>query len=243
MQNIRNLIRVSMSVVIPRLTKWLFTNSRRDFDYVNNVDTAGGLEVEAMSVKGHSPEERCGYVPTSAKHFAFAMSFVPEPLDAWSFVDIGSGKGRVVMLAIGYPFRRVIGVELAPELHAIAQENLSRFRGPRRCQVVDLLCGDATTVPIPPGDIVVFLYNSFGGALLRRLLDHLEGILATTPRRLILIYSNPVERDAVECRAAFTVLFEGASPYDYIWWGNRRLVVYGAGLVTPGAPSAASAVI
>ena len=132
MQNIRNLIRVSMSVVIPRLTKWLFTNSRRDFDYVNNVDTAGGLEVEAMSVKGHSPEERCGYVPTSAKHFAFAMSFVPEPLDAWSFVDIGSGKGRVVMLAIGYPFRRVIGVELAPELHAIAQENLSRFRGPRR---------------------------------------------------------------------------------------------------------------
>ena len=103
--------------------------------------------------------------------------------------------------------------------------------------MVDLLCGDATTVPIPPGDIVVYLYNSFGGALLRRLLDHLEGILATIPQRLILIYSNPVERDAVECRAAFTVLFEGASPYDYIWWGNRRLVVYGAGLVTPGAPS------
>ena len=84
-------------------------------------------------------------------------------------------------------------------------------------------------MPLPPGDVVIFCYNPFKGKLFVRFLDHLEASLRETPRRLLLIYSNPVARAAIECRPAFTILFDGASPYDLIWWGSRRLVVYGAG--------------
>src|SRR5262245_37566835 len=34
------------------------------------------------------------------------------------FIDFGSGKGRVVIQAAMYPFRKVIGIELASDLHA-----------------------------------------------------------------------------------------------------------------------------
>jgi hypothetical protein len=34
------------------------------------------------------------------------------------FVDLGSGKGRVILEAAQYPFHHVIGVEIAPELTA-----------------------------------------------------------------------------------------------------------------------------
>ena len=226
-------------------TEFLFKYTPLNFDRKHGVDTHSEVSGESLSFAGYSIDVQRGYQPTCVKHFAFAMIVVPGSFEDWSFVDIGSGKGRAVLLAMGYPFRKVMGVELVSELHAIAQANLDRYRGPRRCQTVELVCGDATAMPLPPGDVVIFLYNSFGGELLNRLLDHLEASLRQMSRRLLLIYSNPVEREAVESRAAFTVLFDGASPQELIWWGNRRLVVYGAGLerttVSPGRPRAVSA--
>lgn len=216
--------------IVPPCTHFAFNRTPLNFDRAYNVDTQAAVPVAALDIAGHHADAREGYAPISVKHFAFAMGLVPPPLDAWSFIDIGSGKGRAVLLAAGYPFRRVIGVELAPELHTISQENLRRCRGPRRCQAVELVCGNATSHPLPPGDVVVFFYNSFHGVLLHRFLNHLEASLRATPRRLLFVYSNPTERAAVESRRAFVIRFAGASPYDMIWWGNRRLVVYGAGL-------------
>jgi SAM-dependent methyltransferase len=198
------------------VTPTLFKHTPFSFDHVYGVDTEGiihGLR----------------YQPTSIKHFELAVRQIPEPLDAWSFVDIGSGKGRAVLLALAYPFRRVIGIELDPGLHTIARANLGRYRGLRQCREVELLCGDGRKTPLPPGDVVIFFYNSFEGEPFRHLLDHIETSLREAPRRLLLLYSNPVEREAVEGRPAFTRLFEGSSSHDVIWWGNRHLAVYGAG--------------
>jgi SAM-dependent methyltransferase len=232
---------VFVKIVNPTV-HFIFKHTRLDFDHAHAVDTQTSVALESLDISGHDIASE-GYVPTSARHFTFAMSLVPPPFDDWSFLDIGSGKGRVILLGMGYPFRRVMGVELSPGLHAIAQANLRRYRGPRRCRSVELICGDATAVPLPPGDVVIYFYNSFHGELLARFLDHLEACLRETPRRLLLIYSNPVTRAAIDARPAFTILFEGASPYDLIWRGNRRLVVYGAGFdnsTGPGGPEAAS---
>lgn len=188
-----------------------------DFDRRHGVDTDGRVG---------SPAEPVWYEPTSPRHFAFAMRFVPPPLARWSLLDVGSGKGRVVLLAMRHPFRRVVGVEFDPDLHAVAEANVRRFPGPRRCGAVELVCADATTLPLPPGDVVVFFYNSFRGALLARYLDHLEASLRETPRRLVLVYSNPTERAAVDARPAFSPVFAGVSPRDWVEWGNRKLVVY-----------------
>ena len=46
----------------------------------------------------------------------------------FTFVDLGSGKGRTLLMASDYPFRRIIGVELLPSLHQIAQENLRQYK-------------------------------------------------------------------------------------------------------------------
>ena len=41
-----------------------------------------------------------------------------------TFIDLGSGKGRAVLLASLYPFRRLIGVEFSPELTEVARLNV-----------------------------------------------------------------------------------------------------------------------
>jgi predicted RNA methylase len=41
-----------------------------------------------------------------------------------TFVDIGSGKGRALIIAAEYAFKRIIGVEYSPSLATICRRNL-----------------------------------------------------------------------------------------------------------------------
>src|SRR3984893_15884987 len=71
-------------------------------------------------------------------------------LGDFTFVDLGSGKGRTLLMASDYPFRRIVGVELIPVLHQGAQENLAKYRGEsQKCFALESICGDATEFPFP----------------------------------------------------------------------------------------------
>lgn len=197
-----------------------------NFDRLHGVDTRG---VDEPGEPGASAAEGAGYEATSPKLFAFATGFVPRPLSNFAFVDLGSGKGRVVLLAARLPFRSVTGVEISPRLHAVALANLERYRGRRRCSRVDLVLGDAAAYEPPPGDVVVFIYNPFGGDLFRRLVSGLEASFRASPRRMIVLYNNPVEAEALDGSAVFRRVFAGEGPPDRVWRSCRQLRVYSAG--------------
>ncbi len=234
-QKLRRAAAVSLRVA----ERTLLQRTHLDFDGRYGVDTQDASSLERYFAPVHDEAGRGRYEPTSPLHFRYAMGFVPRPLESWSFIDIGSGKGRAVLLAMGYPFRRVEGVEMDPALHAIAQQNVQRYRGARRCGPVALHCADATTLQPPPGDVVVFFYNSFQGALLERFLDHLEASVRETPRRLLLVYSNPLHAAVVARHPGFRRLAEGRSSTARLWKRPQRVVFFGAGLAAQ-APALAA---
>src|SRR5208337_5093547 len=87
----------------------------------------------------------------------------------FTFLDLGSGKGRTLLMASDYPFRRIIGVELLPTLHHIAQQNLRHYRNDsQQCFSIESLRADATTFPFPDEPLVVYLFNPLGEPALRR---------------------------------------------------------------------------
>src|SRR5882724_11277495 len=47
---------------------------------------------------------------------------------AYSFLDVGAGKGRALLLAAELPFRKVIGVELSEDLARVAQKNITIWK-------------------------------------------------------------------------------------------------------------------
>lgn len=115
------------------------------------------------------------------------------------FVDVGCGKGRVVFQAARlYPFKRVIGVDLAPELIEIAQSNIDKTRDRLRCNDVELVAADVTEWEVPDDVTVVFLHNPFGGAVFQSFLDHLDESLERNPRDLLIIYALALEHKALE---------------------------------------------
>ena len=121
-----------------------------------------------------------------------------------SFIDLGSGKGRVLLLAALRPFRRVIGVEISPALHAQAQANAAAFaRHNPRARAVECVCADASEYELPEGDLVVFLYNPFDATLLDKACSRMLASIARNPRELDLVYVNPVHFEVIERTGRF----------------------------------------
>lgn len=160
----------------------------------------GDLDPEAV---GPNIEYATHYEPTPVVEADRVLDAIPPPLERTTFVDVGSGMGRVVLLAARRPFRTVVGIEISPALHEIARGNLRRFDDPeRRCRDVRLVRADAATYRFPRGDLAVYLYNPFRAPVLRRMLRH----LVAQPREVTLLYHTPVERGVVEAHDAFELV-------------------------------------
>src|SRR5262249_30561404 len=111
------------------------------------------------------------------------------------FYDIGSGKGRTLCVMARHAFKKVVGVELRPELCEVARDNANKLRG--RVAPIDIVCGDAGEVDLSDGN-VYFFYNPFGPPTFRRVLAAIERSLTVAPRRVTLIYYNALHEEVVQ---------------------------------------------
>jgi len=166
-----------------------------DYDWDYRVDTTAATVDWRNRLLGllHSP-----YQPTDPALFHGLLAELKIDFRKFVFVDIGSGKGRVLLMAAEYPFRRIIGIELLPALHRIAEENIRKYKSAsRQCFEIEALCDDAREFRFPPDPLVVYLFNPLPEAGLRELLSNLEGSLQQTPRPVYVIYHNPLHEAAV----------------------------------------------
>jgi SAM-dependent methyltransferase len=111
----------------------------------------------------------------------------------FTFIDLGSGKGRTLLMASDYPFRRIVGVELLPSLHEIARQNLSQYKSDtQKCFALQSICADATAFPFPDEPLVIYLFNPFPETGMRRVFANLEQSLREHPRAVYVLYHNPL---------------------------------------------------
>jgi SAM-dependent methyltransferase len=165
-----------------------------DYDWDHRVNTTSGAVGWHNRLLGafHSP-----YQPTEPALFHEMIDALRQCANLnfadFTFLDLGSGKGRALLMAADYPFRRIMGVDLLPSLHRIAQENLSRYRSEsQRCFAVESICGDATAFAFPDEPLVLYLFNPFPEAGLRRVIANLEETLRLRPRPVYVLYHNPL---------------------------------------------------
>jgi SAM-dependent methyltransferase len=114
------------------------------------------------------------------------------------FVEFGCGKGRIVLeAALRYDFTRVVGVELAPELSEVARAIVAAEQHRLRCRDVTIETADATRYQVPDDMTHAYLYNPFTGTTFERVRANIVASLDRAPRRLRLIYLNPVEHETL----------------------------------------------
>ena len=131
-------------------------------------------------------------------------------LEEVSFIDVGAGMGRAVLLAAELPFLQVVGVELNPTLVRIARRNLAVWRASGQARApMRLVCRDAVEFPLPQGPCLAFLFNPFGAPVMLRLLTAWKKALAGRAAQLDILYVNNEQEHVLEEQAGFTRLFRG----------------------------------
>jgi predicted RNA methylase len=127
-----------------------------------------------------------------------------------TFMDLGAGMGRAVLLASEIGFKAVVGVELHPGLAGIAKKNVKRWREAGRERApMKIVEADAVEFTLPDGPLLAFLFNPFGAAVLRRLLKTWRALLAARPQALDIVYVNNEQEAVLESAKGWTRLFLG----------------------------------
>jgi len=182
------------------------------FDTTNGIDSAGFLMADTLTVLGPHGPEATGYLPVRPPIFLHALSSLGIDHSNYIFVDIGSGKGRAVLLASNYPFKKAIGVEFARELYETALKNAQKWKH-SQCPV-EFVWSDALDFQLPTEPSVLFIYQPFAAAILLGLLENVRRSIEAYPRDVILMYVNPEDEEVIrtcfphaKCIADFTRKF------------------------------------
>lgn len=157
------------------------------------IDTSHDVLLETLGIHN---ENSAGYSPISYAALDLALREVEPSLEQGTFLDYGAGKGRVVILAATRIFRRVIGVEFAPELVSAAMDNINRARHRLTCSDIEILEIDATKFKVSADISVIHFYNPFFGATLKAVARNIADSLNATPRKITILFANA---DSFEC--------------------------------------------
>lgn len=168
---------------------------RRYFDWRYNVRTMGDVEVSDMDTVTDDTALAAFYHPTHPRAARRIFGMLPVgDHSKYTFIDLGSGKGLMLLLAAEYPYAAIRGVEFSRKLHEVAARNIATYRNPRqRCFEIESLNMDARDYVFPPTPLVVYLFNSFRHELLERVLRNLDASLAASPRDALVVYLNPLD--------------------------------------------------
>jgi len=165
----------------------------RSFDRIHGTDTAGQTPLGDLSIASENRHHGIHYQPMPAKLFPKVIKRLPVRPEGYVFIDFGSGKGRALLLASSYPFKRVIGVEFASALHATALKNIARYRSAaQRCFRIEAICMDAADYEIPPEPAIYYFFNPFDDVIMRTVLTNIKMSLESSPRDAFFIYCNPI---------------------------------------------------
>ena len=163
----------------------------RAFDLEHGIETSGIVRLHDLAFESDHKELGARYEATTPASFERVMGQLDLGDEALTFVDLGAGKGRVLLLASLRPFRRIVGVEFSPELAAIGRRNIEawRVRHPD-CADIELVCQDATTYEFPDGPLLVYMFNPFDEPLMSTVLARLRASVEQRPRRVVLVLVN-----------------------------------------------------
>jgi SAM-dependent methyltransferase len=173
-------------------TRRQYKSQELSFDREFGVETTANVPLGELTIVGKNKNFGGMYTPASVENVQKILSESGIDFTRFSFIDVGCGKGRVLLAAAHFPFRQVIGVEFGLELCKIAEENIRKYHHPDQvCFALTVHWADASTYEWPEDDLFLFMYNPFDVPVMEPVLANLRKSLIRSPRKMIVLYLNP----------------------------------------------------
>lgn len=109
-----------------------------------------------------------------------------------NFMDIGCGKGQILLMAAMSEMDKIGGVEWNADIAGICRNNLRELN-----VSADIITGDATEYQEIDGYSIFFLYNPFGEKGVRKVIHNISESRKRRNRDIFLVYGNPFYHKAI----------------------------------------------
>lgn len=147
--------------------------------------------IKTMQIKKSDDADNFHYQGASYMVIFELLKKLPEHLKNKKFIDIGSGKGRILFCAENAGFNDLTGVELDPELVKAAEENVKLYSLKRKESSINFVCQNATTYSIPDNTAVFFFFNPFSEKIMLEVERKISAYSYKNKAEVYVVYVNP----------------------------------------------------
>jgi len=202
----KGLARTTQSVISIAEDAW--------FDRKFGLETAEIVHVQNLDIGADDKQHSVQYQPTRVRHFRKLMRALKLPT-SHVFVDVGCGKGRILIAAAQYGFRHVEGIEISPQLTEVARRNIDIYhRGTGQQANIEVTCSNVLDFNLKRDENVFYLYWPFDRVVMTQFLEKLRSSFRACPREIWLIVND----------FQFHDLLDGDQDFDH-----RDRLIYGGG--------------
>ena len=122
-----------------------------------------------------------------------------------SFLDIGCGCGRPLIVAKEVGFLKLYGVDISKQLIEKCGTNLKKLN-----INADIICSDIENYSIPNENLVIFMFNSLKEDKLSLLIENLK----KRQNKYLFIYYNPKHKNPFQAKPIYTYKNSHFGMYD-----------------------------
>ena len=195
------------------------------WDVWHGVETRKQVPLKELGLEGSSYSEAPEQFVTAVWNGDYSSSAswkFPERLKRlnldwklFTYVDLGAGKGKTLLLAAELPFIKVVGVELSHKLVTVAQKNIREQRNFKlQCKDIEMIEGDAALYQFPRTPLVIYCFNSFPEPVMRVVIENLRRSLEEYPRETYVIYTHPALESLISEYEFLTLVDSSISTID-----------------------------
>jgi SAM-dependent methyltransferase len=161
----------------------------RFFDFRYGVDTSGVVHVEDLDINILRKETAQQYEPCPVSAIRTLHKRLKINYSNYTFIDFGSGKGQVLLVASEYPYQNIMGVEFSEKLHKIAENNIRIWKSyKQKCFKIESICIDAVDFKLPQNPLVLFFFSPFKGMTAEKIIKNIRDDFFSNPRSIIVIF-------------------------------------------------------
>jgi len=163
----------------------------RAWDLAHGVDTCGEIPLVDLGFESKNKTPGLEYQSHHPTIIRAGLRSLNIRHEDYTFVDFGCGKGRVLLVASEFPFRKIIGLEFAPQLAETARKNLKTYRAKnQKCSAIEAITADATEYELAPEAQVLYFFSPFARNIMDQIVQNIERSLQQSPRDLLVLFSG-----------------------------------------------------
>ena len=180
--------------------EWISLYLEHRYDRIHNIQTTGSINIDSLhDIDSENRDFGRDYVPTPVSILKNSITAIDESIEDFVFVDVGSGKGRMLFAASNYPFKKIIGIEFSSRLCHICQTNINSFINKRiKCRDIEVIKDDIVNYSFPNENLFIFMFNPFSEYPMKKLISNLRNHILRTRKILYIAYYNPKHGDILQ---------------------------------------------